>query len=137
MKNQLKQGKDQKTKAAPAQKAHTIKKTTHYKRAPVRLWVRAKFLGFRRSREVQRPGQALLKLEGVNDVASAQHYFGKRVVYIYKASTSKQGTKFRTIWGRIAKAHGEKGVVIARFSPNLPARAMGSTLRVMLYPNRA
>ncbi len=137
MKNQIKQGKEQKTSSVPAQKNRAIRKTTHYKRAPVRLWVRAKFLGFRRSREVQRPGQALLKLEGVNDVHSAQHYFGKRVVYIYKGSKSEQGTKFRTIWGRISKAHGEKGVVIARFSPNLPARAMGSTLRVMLYPNRA
>ncbi len=137
MKNQIKQGKEQKTNSVPAQKTRAIRKTTHYKRAPVRLWVRAKFLGFRRSREVQRPSQALLKLEGVNDVHSAQHYFGKRVVYIYKGTKSEQGTKFRTIWGRISKAHGEKGVVIARFSPNLPARAMGSTLRVMLYPNRA
>ena len=58
------------------------------------------------------------------------------MAYIYKAKNQKNGTKFRTIWGRICKAHGRKGVVIARFSPNLPARAMGATLRVMLFPQR-
>ena len=38
-----------------------------YKRAPVRLWVKSKFLGFRRNRETQRPNQALLKIENVNN----------------------------------------------------------------------
>lgn len=132
--------------AKPAQEQKTAKtaqsgsktraqKQTQYKRAPVRLWVKSKFLGFRRGREIQRPNQALLKIEGVNDTTATRHYLGKRVVYIYKAATAQQGSKFRTIWGRIAKPHGGKGVVVARFKPNLPARAMGATLRVMLYPS--
>ena len=108
---------------------------THYKKAPVRLWVRSKFLGFRRNRDNQHANQAIMKLEGVNDEQAAKFYLGKRCVYIYKALKYHQGTKFRTIWGRIARTHGAKGGVIARFSPNLPARAIGSTLRVMLYPN--
>ena len=107
-----------------------------YDKAPVRLWVKAKFLGFRRSRQIQRPNQALLKLEGVNDSDATRFYFGKRVCYIYKALTKQQGSKFRTIWGRISTTHGKSGAVIARFSPNLPARAIGATVRVMLYPNR-
>lgn len=109
-------------------------KQTQYKRAPVRLWVKAKFLGFRRGREIQRPGQALLKIEGVNDSLAAKYYWGKRAVFIFKAPTAQQGSKFRTIWGRVTKSHGGKGVVIARFKPNLPSRAMGATIRVMLYP---
>ena len=121
--------------------AKTEGKTTtaaaKYVKAPVRLWVKAKFLGFRRNREVQKPDQALLKLEGVNDSDATRFYFGKRVCYIYKATVKRQGTKFRTIWGRISRAHGKNGVVLAKFSPNLPARAMGATVRVMLYPNRS
>ena len=109
---------------------------SYNKKAPVRLWVRSKFLSFRRNRVNQRPDQALLKIEGVNKTQDTQYYLGKRVAYIYKAPTQTQGSKFRTIWGRVSKAHGGKGVDIARFSPNLPARAMGATLRVQLYPQR-
>ena len=99
-----------------------------------RLWVRAKFLGFRRGKRAQHEQQALLNLESVNDAKAASYYFGKRVVYIYKAKSIKKNTKYRTIWGRINKAHGRNGVVLAMFRRNLPAHAMGATLRVMLYP---
>ena len=102
----------------------------------VRLWVRAKFLGFRRSKVQQNTNQAILRLEGVNDRNASQYYFGKRVVYIYKTKSGQKDKRFRTVWGRIGRAHGNTGAVLARFSSNLPARAMGCTLRVMLFPQR-
>lgn len=43
----------------------------------------------------------------------------------------------QTIWGRISRAHGNTGAVLARFNHNLPPRAIGATLRVMLFPQRA
>ena len=104
--------------------------------APVRLWTKAKFLGYRRSKVRQNENQNILRIEGVQDHKSAQYYFGKRVCYIYRAHNTVNNTKFRTIWGRISKAHGRNGQVIGRFNRNLPANAMGSTLRVMLYPQR-
>ena len=91
-------------------------------------------MGFRRGKREQHEYQSLLKLEGVNDNKAAVYYFGKRVVYIYKAKSLKKNTKYRTIWGRIIKAHGNNGTVRAIFKKNLPAHAMGATLRVMLYP---
>ena len=109
----------------------------NYKKAPVRLWVKSRFTGFRRSRELQTPNQSLLKIQGVNDAKNANYYLGKRCVYIYKAGNTRNQSKFRTIWGRVCKTHGNSGAVIARFSPNLPARAMGANIRVMLYPQRS
>ena len=105
-----------------------------YQRAPLRLWTKAKFLGFKRNREVQHPNYSILKIQGLNDPKSTHHYLGKRVVFVYKADVKRKDSKFRTIWGRISRRHGSNGAVLARFKPNLPPRSIGSTLRVMLYP---
>ena len=54
---------------------------------------------------------------------------GKRVVFIYK---SKEG--YKTIRGRIRSAHGNNGLVKAKFLHNLPPGGIGAQVRVMLYP---
>jgi large subunit ribosomal protein L35Ae len=126
---------ENKTATQTAPKATASKKIKKGTGQPVRLWVRAKFLGFRRSKVQQNENQAILQLQGVNDRSAAQWYFGKRVVYVFKSSSSK-ANRFKTIWGRIATTHGNNGKVLARFATNLPPRAIGSTLRVMLFPQR-
>ena len=96
---------------------------------PPRLYSRAIFQGFRRSRVNQYDNQARLKIEGVNANADTKFYLGKRVVYVYKANKG-----YKTIWGKVTQAHGNNGGVIARFRSNLPPRGIGATVRVMLYP---
>jgi large subunit ribosomal protein L35Ae len=78
----------------------------------------------------------LLKLQGVQEKGEVDFYLGKRVCYIYKAKTEKNGSKFRTIWGRVTGPHGGNGGVKAKFATNLPPKALGGPIRVMLYPSR-
>ena len=114
-------------------------KKTHEKKSgqPVRLYTKAVFTGFKRGKTTQHEQFALLKIKGVNEKKDSSFYFGKRVAYIFKGKTIRNNTKFRVIWGTIVKSHGNNGLVRAQFLRNLPPRAMGSTLRVMLYPNRS
>mmetsp|Transcript_27888 Transcript_27888/g.32233 ORF Transcript_27888/g.32233 Transcript_27888/m.32233 type:complete len:139 (+) Transcript_27888:74-490(+) len=127
---------DKQTKATGKQAPKIARKPTKHTGAPVRLWAKAVFTGFRRSKVNQNSNQALLKIQGVNDAATSMFYWGKRAAYVYKAHSTKNNTKYRAIWGRISRAHGDNGVVIARFKSNLPPRALGATVRVFLYPHR-
>mmetsp|Transcript_25299 Transcript_25299/g.45780 ORF Transcript_25299/g.45780 Transcript_25299/m.45780 type:complete len:122 (+) Transcript_25299:92-457(+) len=99
---------------------------------PVRLYVKGTFVGYQRSKNVQTCHTSLLKIDGLRDRKDVDFYLGKRVAYIYKA---KHG-EHRVMWGRVMRAHGNAGVVRAKFRRNLPAKAMGATVRVMLYPSR-
>jgi large subunit ribosomal protein L35Ae len=92
-------------------------------------------LGFQRSIHSQNPNVALLKLEGVDTRDATSFYLGKRVAYVYRAPKAVKGTKVRVVWGKIARPHGNSGVVRARFVKNLNPRSMGATIRVMLYPS--
>lgn len=101
-----------------------------------RLYTRGIFLGYRRSKSVQHPNTALIQIEGVKSKQDVLFYLGKRIAYIYKAKKPKNGKRFRVIWGKVARAHGSNGVVRAKFRTNLPPRAIGEGVRVMLYPSR-
>merc|ERR1711915_401150 len=103
---------------------------------PVKLYVKGVFMGYKRSMSVQYTNTALVKIQGVEDSKAAKFYYGKRIAYIYTAKNSKNGTKYRCIWGKVTRSHGTNGVVRAKFRNNLPASAMGGAVRVMLYPSR-
>jgi len=89
----------------------------------------------RSAKRNQKEVQNIIKLENVNDAAGARWYAGKRVCYIFKAKTEKNGTRMRVIWGRVSRPHGTTGAVRAKFSKNLPPKALGAPVRVMLYPS--
>eukprot|EP00808_Paulinella_micropora_P010999 g68827.t1 len=107
---------------------------------PVRLYQKGAFIGFTSSLAKQRPGHAMIKIDGVNCKEDTAFYLGKRVAFIYKAKrkqTKARGkeSNYRCIWGRVRRAHGSNGVTICRFRRNLPPKAMGATVRIMMYPS--
>ena len=79
---------------------------------------------------------SLVKLEGVETTEALEFYLGKRVAYVYKARTKKQGSMYRVLWGKVCRAHGSNGVARCKFAKNLPGKALGGKVRVMLYPSR-
>jgi len=93
-------------------------------------------MGHKRAKRNTRPNTSLIQIEGVATKKDAQFYLGKRVAYVYKAKTEIQGSKIRVIWGRVTRPHGSSGVVKSKFRSNLPPRAFGAGVRVMLYPSQ-
>ena len=102
---------------------------------PVRLYVKGVVLGYKRGLRQQTNHTSLIKIDGLDEKKSVDFYLGKRIAYIYKAKTLKNDTKYRAIWGKVTRAHGTNGVVRAKFRRNLPPKAIGGPVRVMLYPS--
>merc|ERR1711907_390182 len=89
--------------------------------APVRLYARGVFTGYRRARQSQRDGQALVHIENCSDKKGAAWYLGKRVAYVYKVKN------------KVMNTHGHGGTVRVSFKRNITPAAMGAMVRVMLY----
>nr|CCA15532.1 DEAD/DEAH box RNA helicase putative [Albugo laibachii Nc14] len=113
-----------------------LKKMVASSSQPTRLYVKGVFLGYKRGLRNQYSHTALIKIQSLQDKKDVDFYLGKKIVYIYKGKNMKNNTKYRTIWGKVCRAHGNNGVVRAKFAKNLPAEAMSASVRVMLYPSR-
>ncbi|KAL5513196.1 RPL33B [Sanghuangporus sanghuang] len=100
-----------------------------------RLYSKGRILSHKRGKRNTRPNTSLIAIEGVGTKEDAQFYLGKRIAYVYRAKREINGSKVRVIWGRVTRPHGNSGVVKGKFRSNIPPRAFGASVRVMLYPS--
>merc|ERR1712080_814364 len=100
-------------------------------------YAKARVSGQQRGKRNVRTNTNLMQIEGVANAEEARFYEGKRVAYIYTAQKAIGGSKVRTIWGKVTRPHGKSGMVRAQFRRNLPPKAFGHTVRIMLYPSNS
>lgn len=79
---------------------------------------RGLLVNYRRGRHTQRTNQFLLEVPGIDSRDKATQLAGRRVIW-----TTPGG---KQLPGKILGAHGNKGVVRARFSKGLPPQAIGA-----------
>merc|ERR1712097_239668 len=101
-----------------------------------RLYVKGVVAGFRRALTNQKSHTSLIKIQGVEDSNDVKFYEGKKVMYMYRTKTIKDGSRFRVMWGKVCGSHGTSGVVRCKFRKNLPPSSIGAPVRVMLFPSR-
>ncbi len=82
-------------------------------------------LQFRRGRKTYKPRHFLIEVPGTDSREKAGKLVGKSVAW------KSSGKEPKIISGKIAAAHGNKGIVRAIFEKGLPGQAIGTNLEIL------
>jgi len=83
----------------------------------------AVIVNYRRGKRTQNTRQMVVKIKGAKTKADAEKYVGKTIEW-----TTQTGRK---VEGKVTKAHGGTGSVLARFEPALPGQAIGTKAKIV------
>ncbi len=86
--------------------------------------MKATVIQFRQGCKTQKPRHFLIEIPGVDSREKATEFVGKSAVW---TSTGKEP---KIITGKIAAAHGNKGVVRGIFEKGLPGQAIGTEVEI-------
>ncbi len=84
--------------------------------------MKGKVIQFRRGRKTIHERHFLIEIEGISDRKQAGKFVGKEVVWKSPAG--------KVIKGKIASAHGNKGIVRAIFEKGLPGQAVTTGVEI-------
>ena len=101
-----------------------------------RLYAKGRITGHTRGKRNSKEHTTLVQIEGTRTAKETDFYLGKRIAFVYRAKRVVDGSRVRVIWGRITRPHGKSGSVRAKFASNIPPKAFGAAVRIMLYPSR-
>ncbi|KAM0675483.1 60S ribosomal protein L33B [Gurleya vavrai] len=89
-----------------------------------RITIPSVFISHKRSQRRLYPKYALLRIEPVKTRDAALKYVGNCVEFVRNGKRNL---------GRVTRAHGNSGVIMARFKTNLAPQDVGKTVNVKLY----
>jgi large subunit ribosomal protein L35Ae len=87
--------------------------------------MKAMILQFRRGRKNYTPRHFLIEISGVDSREKATKFVGKVLEW------KSPGKEAKTIKGKIAAAHGNKGVLRAIFEKGLPGQAITTEVSIL------
>ncbi|MDK2384791.1 MAG: 50S ribosomal protein L35ae [Candidatus Korarchaeota archaeon] len=85
--------------------------------------LRGVIMGYRRGSNTQYTSEVLVYVPGVAGRREASRLIGRRAVYV-----DEKGNVYR---GRVTRVHGNRGVLRASFTPNLPGQAIGREIKIL------
>ena len=86
--------------------------------------VTGKVIQFRQGRKTQKARHYLVEVEGIDSREKAGKFKGKEVFW------KSPGKEPKVIAGKVASAHGNKGVLRCIFEKGLPGQAIGTDVEV-------
>merc|ERR1712072_35687 len=84
-----------------AKKQVAAAKEGNVKKTGSRLYVKGIVAGYRRALTNQKNHTSLIKIQGVDETKDVSFYLGKKIMYMYRTKTEKEGSRFRVMWGKV------------------------------------